>query len=140
MEDRNKVLSSEAWRQFIGSIQKVCHAKVAKAMPDTQVKEHAIQLLDEIMGRLLLDTATARVEKTYIDSDVKELLESEMRLFCEIVDMDFDQGDPGEATLNNRIEQAKTVKESIDAYVKLPGWLKKTLGILNELLSLIRLI
>jgi len=64
-------------------------------------------------------------------------LSSEMEIFNNIVQNNRNANLKVE-DIDKGLETGKTIKDSIEGLFKIPVWLKKTLDILNELLSIIR--
>jgi len=124
---------------FLNSIQKICERKL-----EIEGQDELLQLLKEVVGTLSgpkvnqeLSQAISAEEKKDVRNKVSAyFLEKEMEYFVNSVQRLGE--DPPVEKLNPKMEQAKTIKDSISIWLPPWSWLKKLLDILNELLDLIK--
>jgi len=130
----------DMWKEFFEKLTKIYQEKI-KARPDI-LSEDAINLLSRVSTRLGEPDVLEAVDKAIREereADEKNeasisFLEEELKLFITSVKEDFDKS-RYRHTVDARLAQAKTIKDSLNT-LPLPGWLKKILGILNELIDL----
>lgn len=85
-----------------------------------------------------MTTAAAAAE-----DETRTLLRRELELVndaaAETLDTtdELPSGGPTEATLDQRLAQAQTAKDSIERLLSLPDWLRNRLGVLNQLVDLV---
>ena len=126
---------------FFESIKTICEKKLAFTLQDH--KGDIDRLLKNVIDKL-------EAEKRAIESEISNelgnkkqdlmpLLEEEMKYFTAAVGADLEKN-PTLEMVDRRIEQAKTIKDTVLSWLPLPSWLKKLLGILNEILDLIRIL
>ena len=129
-------------------------------------KTDILNLLNEVLKQLksnevksILKEEKTRLQKEYKGDKIVSWLEKELKIFnnsvkCDdyyntiiekVSDDDHQKSEEKSEEKNEdlklidtRIGQCKTIKDSIEKIFKLPGWLDKILGVLNELLSLIK--
>ena len=99
-------------------------------------------LLNEVIQDIVSNKGVnAIVDAVFIlpqtDTKYIKYLIQEMDIYNEIV-----QGENQNAfnvrKIDTGLEAGKTIKDSIEKLIKLPSWLKKSLNIVNELLSIIK--
>ena len=131
---------SDTWKEFLEKLTKVYHEKI-KAEPSILSKD-AIDLVSKVSARLSESDVLEAVDKAIseeIEADEQNkasisFLEEELKLFVTSVKEDFEKSQH-RSTADVRLDQAKTIKDSLSA-LPLPEWVKKILGILNELIDL----
>ena len=132
----------DTWKEFLEKLAKIYQTKI-EAQPDV-LPQNAIDLLHKVSAKLaapeVLDAIDKAIEEeTSADARNQagiDFLEEELKLFVTSVNEDFKQ-DRSQHTADPRLAQAKTIKDSLGA-LPLPGWVKKILGILNELIDLVK--
>jgi len=144
-EKRNE--NGGLWGAFLNNIKRVCEKKLdlEKYLFPKENKDRILNLLDEVLTQLrtdevedLLKKEKAKLREEKNGDKIVSWLEKEIDIFNNSVDDDFSGPLEDPKHVDIRIGQGKTIKDSIDKLFKLPGWLKKILDVLNELLSLIK--
>jgi len=142
MEQGNIDEWGREWGRFLASIRMLFQQKLIR-QPHTLPREDAMNLLNDVMGLLgaaLASLPPERLEGIIRDAEpISSLLLRELRLFNHSVRIDLEQGRQEPELLNLRLEQAQTIKDSIQEQIeRLPERVKKILSILDELLSLVK--
>ncbi len=128
------------WQQFLESVRIVFEAKL-DIQPHTLPPQGALDLFGEVLDRLREEPVERAIAE---DEETGPFISRELRLFNRSVSEDQEHGPyrerpQGVEILNLRLDQAQTIKESIEDHVeRLPGWAKKVLSVLNELLNLVK--
>ena len=144
-EERNE--RKDSWDIFLDNIRRICAKKLEleKYLFPKENKDKILKLLNDVLNELQTDEVKNIInkEKRRLSEEKKgdkivSWLETEIELFNSSVSDDFSGPFKDPKHANNRISQGKTIKDSIDRLFKIPGWLKKILDVLNELLGLIR--
>jgi len=124
---------------FLNSIQKICERKLEIEGQDELrklLKEVVVTLSDPKVKQELSKAISAEEKKDTRNKVSTYFLEKEIEYFVNSVQRLGE--DPPVEKLNSKMEQAKTIKDSISIWLPPWSWLKKLLDILNELLDLIK--
>jgi len=129
------------WGQFLENIRTLFQHKL-DTQPHTLPREQAIDLLDDVLRSLRTEELEGLIRDVE-DREFESLLLRELQLFNQAVSVDLEErryeGQPGAERLNLRLDQAQTIKESVQEHIeRLPERVKKLLSILDELLSLVK--
>lgn len=135
------------WVLFISNLKKVCQQKIRQR--GGVYGEWLGPLLNDVIRDIATDRAQQEVSQAIKSARAEErgaalvgYLTRELRFFNDLV-KGFELNHVGEPRGNaDSIDEAlvagQTIKESIEDFLKkLPGWLKKLLKVLNELMSII---
>lgn len=131
----------DEWEKFLGNVRRLAEAK-----PDagyTVDKSETVDLVNDVIEGLTQSDAQIRTQSAIgeLDRANKNLLERELELFNNGIDrFDINAIESEEEAIDavdNRLNQAKNVKDSFERLLPLPRWMRRLLHILNELLSLI---
>ncbi|MFB6220000.1 MAG: hypothetical protein ABEH90_01055 [Halolamina sp.] len=137
---------TEYWTAFLQGVENTIRDKEAYNGLD---EDRVLNLVEEVMAELRADDAVHDVRRAAqeLDETTRDLLTKEIRLWNDSVDTEpredspdrFYGDDHGSSNGNPdmRLNQAQTVKDSVEQLLSLPSWLSKPLKILNEVLSLI---
>lgn len=135
------------WDDFLNNIKRVCEKKLnlEKYLFPKENKDMILNLLDDILNQLrsnevkdILKKEKSKLREENKGDKIVSWIEKELKIFNSSVDDDFSNRLEDSKHIDTRISQSKTIKDSIEKLFKLPGWLKKILDVLNELLSLIK--
>ena len=133
---------TDTWKEFLEKFAKIYQTKI-EAQPDV-LPQNAIDLLRKVSAKLAAPDVLDAIDKAITEetnADARnqasiDFLEEELKLFVTSVNEDLKQN-RSQQRADSRLAQAKTIKDSLGA-LPLPGWVKKILGILNELIDLVK--
>lgn len=126
----------DEWNDFVSSIDDIVESKNDYGNLDAQ---KTIDTVSEIREDLLQQDALTRIEYevSELDRTTKGHLEGELEQWNAAAQSAFSTGTPPESKMNSLLEDAQTVKDSIEQTLSLPKWMSRLLSILNEILDLI---
>ncbi len=132
------------WEQFFHNLGEVCNRKIQERN-DLRFNPLA-NLLKKVINEITSDKAKSELKKelrnlSYDDKKaIDDFIAGEMDFFNKLVMSGSEASDKSKGFItistDETIDKGKTIKDSIKAII--PGFLKKPLDILNELISLIR--
>jgi hypothetical protein len=126
----------DEWGDFVESINQIVEAKGNYGNLDAQ---QTIDTVGEIRDDLLQQDALTRMEYevSELDRTTKAHLEQELEQWNTAAQSMFSAGTPSEDDMDSLLDDAQTVKDSIEQNLSLPNWMNRLLSILNEILNLI---
>jgi hypothetical protein len=145
--EENRNIRRDQWDVFLDNIQRLSEKKLdlEQSLFPKENRGNILSLLQEVLNQLRTEEVKGIIKDQHSElrreqngDKISDWLEREIKIFNSCVDKDFSGRHKDPKLVDNRLSQGKTIKDSIDKLLKLPGWLKKILDILNELLSLIK--
>ena len=121
------------YEKFLKTVRLIVEKRINRLEhKDSELSQTAKEFAKSVFIMLEKDEVKSEVSNAFnrLPDDLQKALEAELKF--------FNQKYRNNNNLDDRAaKDAETVKSSLEEVLDLPGWLKKILKVLNELLSLI---
>ena len=119
----------ECYDDFVKNVKAIVYRRIERL--DAELHQTATEFAESVFSMLEKEDVESQVSNAFdrLPNDLRTSLEAELRFFNHKYSNNLDD--------RNATDDAETVKSSLEEVLDLPGWLKKILKVLNELLSLI---
>lgn len=133
---------TEQWERLLDNVDALLGQKAEyRGLDHGDVDDVREDVLADLRDESAIEAMTAAAAEA--EDDTRTLLRRELELVndaaAETLDTtdELPSGGPTEATLDQRLLQAQTAKDSVEQLLPLPDWLKQRLGVLNQLIDLV---